>query len=54
MMRWQSERARLLRSCPGLASDLALRLWNRQHSVLARDGDAVSAWADLQIISPLD
>jgi uncharacterized protein (TIGR03083 family) len=38
----------------GRAGDLMLRLWKRQHGHLDGDGDAVSAWADLRVLSPLD
>ena len=38
----------------GLGGDLILRLWNRQHGHLDGDGEAVDAWADLKVVSPLD
>jgi hypothetical protein len=37
----------------GAGQDLALRLWNRPHGPLTGDGEAMSAWADIQTISPL-
>jgi uncharacterized protein (TIGR03083 family) len=38
----------------GLASDLILGLWNRQHGQLDGDTDTVAAWAELKAVSPLD
>lgn len=38
----------------GSGGDLSLRLWSREHGPLDGDGEAVTAWSDLKIVSPLD